>query len=210
MSIYLDSAIIQEAETAMNFGWVFGITTNPTLLAKSPTPPEETLSKLGSLGAREVYCQVSSSTIPEMTAEMQTAEKILGDKLVVKIPPTQVGFEFAAKISSSHKICLTAIYHPAQALVAREIGAAYIAIYVNRATRLIGDGIAVTKSIAQTLEGSQTEILAASIKSTDEAIAAFNAGAQHLALPFQILTALIEHPLSTQAVEEFNQNGTYL
>lgn len=210
MSIYLDSAIIHEAKTAVSFGWVFGITTNPTLLAKSSTPPEETLTYLGNLDAREVYCQVSSSTIPEMTAEMQKAEKILGEKLVVKIPPTQVGFEFAAKISRSHKICITAIYHPAQALVAREIGARYIAIYVNRATRLIGDGMAVTQAIAQTLAGSQTEILAASIKSTDEAVAAINAGAQHLALPFRILTTMIEHPLSAQAVEEFNQTGTYL
>jgi transaldolase len=210
MSLYLDSAIIKEAAAAVGSGWIYGITTNPAILASSGRSPEETLKKLAEFEASEIYYQVQSNELPIMMGEMEKAKKILGDKFVVKIPPTEQGFQFAAKISGDHKTCITAIFSPAQALVARETGADYIAIYVNRATRFLGDGIKLTASIAEVLKGSKTEILAASLKSQEEVIAALNAGAQHLTLPFDILSTLIENPHSREAVEQFDQFQAHL
>jgi transaldolase len=210
MSLYLDSANIKEATTAVKTGWIKGITTNPAILSRSGFSPEETLIKLAVFEVSEIFYQVRSADLPTMMEEMKRAESILGEKLVVKIPPTHKGFQFASKISSNHKTCLTAIFSPAQALAARETGADYIAVYVNRATRLTGDGIKLTMSIADVLDGSGTEIIAASLKSQEEVIAAFNAGAQHLTLPFDVLSSLIENPHSQQAVEQFDQFQAHL
>jgi transaldolase len=210
MAIYIDSAVLSEVQTAVANGWIYGITTNPTLLAKSNLSPAETYTQLAQLPVAEIYYQVSAADIGQMLKEAKLAQEILGDKLVVKIPPIREGFTFCAQISAEYKTCLTAIFSPTQALAARAARADYIAVYVNRATKLAGDGLALTGSLAGALAGSKTEILAASLKSTDEVIAAHQAGAHHLTLPFTILQALIENPLSDQAVAQFTQTGAHL
>lgn len=210
MPIYLDSAVPEEAQAAVQTGWLYGITTNPTLLAQSGLSPVETFQALAKLPVQEVYYQVSSRDLDRMKHEVGIAEDLLGDKLVVKIPPTPAGFRLAAELSPTHKTCLTAIFSPAQALVAREAGADYIAVYVNRATKWMGDGLALTRSLAEALAGSKTEILAASLKSVEEVVAAFNAGAQRLTLPMEILLALTENEHAARAVEMFNQTGVHL
>jgi transaldolase len=91
--------------------------------------------------------------------------------------------------------------------VAREAGARYIAVYVNRATKQLGDGLALVEELAKILAGSQTEILAASLKSTKEALASLLAGAQHITVPLDLLKSLSSHPLSVQTVEQFNAEG---
>lgn len=210
MALYLDSADIEEAKLAAQTGWIYGITTNPAILARSKFSPEETLQKLSELDVKEVYYQVKSDDLEVMKKELQKAQKILGEKLVVKIPPTDKGFQFASKISSEFPTCITAIFNPAQALVARETKTKYIAIYVNRATRLLGDGIKLTGTIAEILKDSSTEIIAASLKSKEEVVAAFQAGAQHLTLPYDLLASLTDDVYSNQAVEQFDQFQTHL
>ena len=102
---------------------------------------------------------------------------------------------------------VTGIYHPAQAIVAVEAGAKYAIAYVHRATRLLGDGLKLVREMAKVVEGSGTEILAASIKSPDEAVATLLAGANHLTLPFSVLQAMTTHSLSEQTFKEFNEKG---
>ena len=206
MAIYLDSAVLTEAQAAVESGWLYGITTNPTLLAKSGLPPAETYRKLAELPVDEIYYQVSAAELDQMHKEIGLAQAILGNKLVVKIPPTRL----AAEIFGEYKTCLTAIFSPAQALAARETGANYIAVYVNRATKWMGDGLALTRGCAEMLVGSGTEIIAASLKSLEEVVAAYNAGAQHLTLPFDILQTLIENEHSDRAVQLFTETGAHL
>lgn len=210
MSLYIDSAKLDEVSQAVAQGWLYGITTNPTILAQGGAEPLATLSSLSKFDVQEIYYQVSSEEPAQMKKEAAQAREVLGDRLVVKIPPTKAGFQFAARIAPEQKVCITAIYSPSQAIVARQTGARYIAVYVNRATRLIGDGFKVTAEIAAVLAGGPTEILAASLKSPQEAVAAYNAGAPHLTLPFDVLMALTENPFSAQAVDQFNQQGVYL
>ncbi|HET7145452.1 MAG TPA: transaldolase family protein, partial [Anaerolineales bacterium] len=90
---------------------------------------------------------------------------------------------------------------------AREAGARYIAVYVNRATKQMGEGLGLVEKLVNVLAGSQTELLAASLKSTKEALDSFLAGAQHITVPFDLLASLSIHPLSTQIVEQFNVEG---
>ncbi|MGB3694193.1 MAG: transaldolase family protein [Spirulinaceae cyanobacterium] len=205
--LYLDSALIEEAKTATEMGWVKGITTNPTLLAKSSLGVAETLTKLAKISPGELYYQLTASDFAHMVTEGKKAVEIIGEKTVLKIPATEVGFRVAAYLASEISCSITAIYSPAQAAVAREAGVKYGIAYVNRATRLLGDGLALVEGMAKVLQGSKTEILAASIKSPEEAVAALQAGAHHLTLPLPILQSLTTHELSEQTVTEFAENG---
>jgi transaldolase len=207
MAIYLDSAKLNEARQAKNLGWVYGVTTNPSLMAKAGVAPDVVLKELAALEFHQVYYQLVSNNLDEMMVEAQIAREIVQHGLIFKIAPTENGFRFVAKYGKEFPCCVTAIFDPAQALIAREAGARYIAVYVNRATRQLGDGIALVRDLAKVLAGSQTEILAASLKSTKEAVDAFLVGAQHITVPFDLLMGLSAHPLSIQTIEQFKAEG---
>lgn len=205
--IYLDSAILEEAKAAVAMGWVKGITTNPTLLKKSTLLPEDCLEQLSAICPGELYYQLCASDFDSMIQEGYRAAEIVGDKLVLKIPATELGFRVTAHLAAKIACSVTAIYSPAQAAIASEAGAKYAIAYVNRATRLLGNGLELVQSMSQVLKNSQTEILAASIKSPQEAAATLQAGAHHLTLPLDILRAMTTHELSIQTVAEFADQG---
>ncbi|NEO31655.1 MAG: transaldolase [Symploca sp. SIO3C6] len=205
--IYLDSALISDAQAAEKLGWVKGITTNPTLLAKSDLSPEATLKQLSEISPGELYYQLMTSDFDGMLSEGRAAYEIIGEKTVLKIPATVVGFQVVAVLSREIPCAVTAIYSAAQAAVSQEAGAKYAIAYVNRATRLLGDGLALVSQMASVLKGTTTEILAASIKSPEEAAAALQAGAHHLTVPLSMLQAMSTHKLSEETVADFAKNG---
>lgn len=205
--IYLDSALIKEAEIAVAMGWVKGITTNPTLLAKSNLSPEATLQKLAVISPGELFYQLYARDFDIMVAEARKAQKLIGDKLVLKIPATPLGFRVTSYLSSEIACSVTAIYSATQTKIAAEAGAKYAIAYVNRATRLLGDGMALVRDMANILANSDTTILAASLKSPEESASALIAGASHLTLPLPLLEAMATHKLSNDTVEEFNAKG---
>ncbi|MEQ9550658.1 MAG: transaldolase family protein [Coleofasciculus sp. G3-WIS-01] len=207
MMIYLDSALVSEAKTVEKWGWIKGITTNPTLLAKSDLPPETTLKQLAAISPGELYYQLMATDFQGMVAEGRKAFEIIGEKTVLKVPATAIGFQVVAHLSPEIPCSVTAIYIAAQAAVATEAGAKYAIAYVNRATRLLGDGLALVREMAAILKDSPTEILAASLKSPAEAAGALIAGADHLTLPLEILNAMTTHNLSEQTINEFAQKG---
>ena len=205
--IYLDSAILEEAKAAVDMGWIKGITTNPTLLNKSNLSPEANLKQLAAISPGELYYQLCATDFQSMLTEARKAAQIIGKQTVLKIPATELGFRVTAHLSTEIACSVTAIYSPAQAAIAAEAGAKYAIAYVNRATRLLGDGLALVKEMSNVLQGSNTEILAASLKSPQEAAATLQAGANHLTVPMSILKAMTTHELSQKTVAEFVENG---
>lgn len=206
--IYLDSALLADAQAAIAMGWVKGITTNPTLLAKSGLPPAECLQQLSAICPGELYYQLCATNFADLVQEAHQAAEIVGEKLVLKIPATELGFRVTAHLSQDIACSVTAIYSPIQAKIASEAGAKYAIAYVNRATRLLGDGLELVRSMSQVLKTSKTEILAASIKSPQEAASTLIAGAHHLTVPLNILQSMTTDQLSTDTVAEFASNGT--
>ena len=194
--IYLDSALVNEAEIAVGLGWVKGITTNPTLLAKSNLSPETTLQQLAQISPGELYYQLMAPDFEGMIAEGKRGFEIIGHQTVLKIPATNVGFKAVAALSGEINCSVTAIYSAAQAAVAREAGAKYAIAYVNRATRLLGDGLALVRDMAAVVQGSEMKILAASLKSPTEAVAALQAGAHNITVSLSLLQAMTFHELS--------------
>jgi transaldolase len=124
----------------------------------------------------------------------------------LKIPCTYENLSLVSEVvKSGYKVALTAIFSLPQVYLAYQAGAQYVIPYVNRSTRLLGDGIDRVCQMRAVIDadGAHMQILAASIKSADEAIAALLAGAHHLSLPLALIESMGEHALSYQAIEEF-------
>ena len=121
---------------------------------------------------------------------------------MLKIPASLSGLRLVAALSGQIPCAVTAIFSAAQAYLACQAGARYVIPYVNRLTRLGGDGIALVRRIAAIL-GPDTELLAASLKSPAEVVDALAAGAHHVTVPWKLIEEMAEHRLSALAVEEF-------
>ncbi|MBC8550050.1 MAG: transaldolase [Candidatus Brocadiales bacterium] len=210
MSIFIDTADIEQAKVAKESGWIHGITTNPILLSNTGSSASDTLHQLAELNIGLLFYQLISTSKENILKEVQLAKEIAGDQLVLKLPSTKHGFQIIPYLPPEVTCCVTAVYSVAQALVARESGVRYIAVYVGRATKLLGDGLSLITEISRVLQGSQTQLLAASLKSSMEASSAILAGADHLTLPFDVLNALVYHEHSETAFKDFNANGSGL
>ncbi len=207
IQLLLDSAILDEARQAAGWGWVSGATTNPTLLAKSALSPAETLREISRLLKGQIFYQLTGATIEAMKEEAKLADEILGSQLVLKIPATTLGFQASAALSGKYTIAITSLYTVAQALAANASGARYALYYHNRAKRLLPDGADLAQRLVHALAGTDTLVVAASLKSADELVESRMAGVPILSAPLNVLAALPNNDLSDAAVDEFNQTG---
>jgi transaldolase len=205
MALYLDSAVVAEAKSASNLGFVFGATTNPTLLIKGGhTDFYQALDVLCPLFKGPVFYQFIRHSFDEMIEEYRRF-KDLAPNLGFKIPCTLTGLKLAAQISAESVVAVTSVFNPSQAYLAAEAGARYVIPYVNRTTRFTGDGPALVENLAAVLVGSECEILAAGIKSAAEATQVLLSGSHHISIPFDVITEMAENILSQTAIAEFDK-----
>ncbi len=209
MALYLDSASVEDARRAMELGFVRGITTNPALMAKTGRYPQDVIGELCEICSGTVFYQLTAPTVAEREAEARRFAA-LRPNVGLKIPCTLENLALAARLADEDfTVGLTAIFSAAQVYLACEAGARYVLPYVNRSTRLLGDGLALVREMRAVIDAcpSPTEILAASVKSPEEAVATVRAGAHHLTLPLAVIEAMGVHPLSEQTIAEFAQAG---
>jgi transaldolase len=235
MALYLDSASPEDLLQALALGLIRGVTTNPNLEAQQASIPRRgMLFTLCRQAPGPVFVQLTGADLASREVEAEELLQLdatlrdsgpdwpqnVGRKIGLKIPSTSENLALAARLVRRHGrydrntgrgalVGMTAIFDPAQVYLACEAGACYVLPYVNRATRLLGDGNALVSQMRQLIDAlrSDVEIIAASIKSPQEAVAATLAGAHHLTLPLAILLSLGEHALSQQAIEEFARVG---
>jgi transaldolase len=202
VGVYLDSAQPGDAQRAQQLGFVEAITTNPTLIARTGRPGLEVLAELVEIFSGHVFYQVTAPTVEGRFDQAWEAHEVRPDKVVIQIPATIENLTMAARLIDSGIECaITAVCSPAQAYLAAQVEATFAIPYVNRLTE---DGLAVVRDVAQILRGTQTEVLAAGLKTVDEVVATLLAGAQHVTIPLDLILAMGEHELSRQAIEEFN------
>ena len=234
MAIYVDTAVPDEARQALSLGFVTGITTNPKLLSTVKRAPIEVLRELCTICAGTVFYQLTAPTLSarreegegilRLNQELEEqddeayeqwerksmeqeafAPPMLG-RLGLKIPASTENMALVSEFSDQGMtVAVTAVFSLAQAYVACEARATYLVPYVNRITRLRGDGLAFVSQLARLCEAVDrgTEILAASIKTPEEAVETLLAGAHHVSLPLPVILAMGQDPLSEQAVAEF-------
>ncbi len=208
--LLLDSALAEDARAAADLGLVYGATTNPTLLARVGRPAEVVIPELVDILNGLVFYQLTAATVAEREAEARRMAALRPGRIGLKIPCTAENLALARRLADEgHEVGITAIFHPAQVLLAARAGARCVLPYVNRATRLLGDGPGLVRQMRAVIDAADLplEIVAASVKDPDEAVATLVAGAHGLTLPLAVMRAMAEHPLSAAAIAEFAQAG---
>ena len=217
MTLFLDSAMIDDARQAAEFGFVAGITTNPTLIAKvlNSEPRSSGIlikTRLDLIAAicdvfpGKVMVQLIGLTAAERKAEGEQLIQLREGQIGLKIPSTSENFPIARYFAAEGvTVGMTTIFSPGQVFLACEAGVKIVFPYVNRSTRLLGDGLALVRQMRGVIDNLQSpvQILAASIKTPEEAYNTILAGAHGLTLPMDIMIAMGENSFSQQAIEEF-------
>jgi transaldolase len=204
----LDSAAVDDARQSAALGYVAGITTNPALMAATGRAPADVIAELCDVHPGTVFYQPVAEDVGQREAEVRRMAGLRQGRVGIKLPCEPDNFQLAASlVAEGFEVGMTAIFSPAQAFAACEAGAAFVVPYVNRSSRLLGDGPGLVRSMRTVIDacGSPTRILAASIKSPTEAVEAIVAGAHAITIPLALIQELGRHELSEQAVADFAQ-----
>jgi transaldolase len=209
--LYVDSAEIQEVEQALKSGYVYGVTTNPTLLQRANVHLGEVpvlAKRILELGAHELHLQVYSGETAAMIEEALRLVDINPARVVVKIPAIPAGYPAAAQLAARGvRVTMTAVYTVAQTVLAQSVNASYIAVYLGRMRDDGLDALAQVGQMQQVLnvQRAPVEILAASVRAPAEVEQVAELGVSAVTLPLAVLEQLPESPRTMAAVTTFNQ-----
>jgi transaldolase len=205
MKIFLDTANLEELKKGAEWGIIDGVTTNPTLIAREGRPIEEQIAKICEIVDGDVSAEVVGTVADEMIREGRLLAKI-HKNVVVKVPLTRDGIKACSTLSKEGiRLNVTLCFTAAQALLAAKAGAYIISPFVGRLDDIGIDGMQLIHDIVQVYQnyGYKTQILAASLRTTNHVIEAAKAGADIGTMPFKTLDALFSHPLTDKGLEQF-------
>ncbi|MEQ8343854.1 MAG: fructose-6-phosphate aldolase [Marinovum algicola] len=205
MKFFVDTAITSEIKELNDYGLLDGVTTNPSLIAKSGRDFKEVIAEICALVDGPVSAEVAAMDYDGMVAEGEHLSKI-ADNVVIKLPLTLDGLKacrhFAAGgIRTNVTLCFAAN----QALLAAKAGATYISPFVGRLDDLNIDGMALIREIRAIFDtyGFETQILAASIRSPNHVKDAALAGADVATIPASVIKGLASHALTDKGLDQF-------
>ncbi|GAB6078227.1 fructose-6-phosphate aldolase [Hydrogenobaculum acidophilum] len=205
MQFFIDTANVEEIKQAIDWGILDGVTTNPTLAAKTGRPFMDVVKDILSLVDGPVSLETVSLDTEGMVKEGRFLAE-LGDNVVVKIPMTKEGMK-AVNILEEEGIPtnVTLIFSPMQALIAAKAGASYVSPFIGRLDDISTDGMNLVRDIRTIFDnyGYETEIIAASIRHPIHVLEAAKAGADIATIPFSVLESLFKHPLTDIGIEKF-------
>lgn len=210
MKFFIDTAKVEDIRKANDMGIICGVTTNPSLIAKEGRNFQEVIKEITSIVDGPVSGEVKATTTDAegMIAEGRQIAAI-HKNMVVKIPMTEEGLK-AVKVLASEgiKTNVTLIFSANQALLAAEAGASYVSPFLGRMDDISQPGIDLIRTIADIFHiyGYETEIIAASIRSTIHVTDCALAGAHIATVPYGVLTQMIRHPLTDQGIEKFQKD----
>ncbi len=209
MEIFLDSANHDEIREIKKLGFLDGITTNPSLMAKENLSLEDSIRGILALCDGPVSLEVLSTTLSEMIDEGEKLAK-LGEQVVVKLPTTWDGLKVCQHLTSKRiPTNLTLCFSASQALLAAKAGATYISPFIGRIDDISNNGIALITQIRKIydLHNFKTKILAASIRHPLHFLDSALEGAHCATIPYGILKSLIKHPLTDIGLDKFTQDS---
>ncbi len=205
MQFFIDTAEIAVLRELAETGLVDGVTTNPSLIAKSGRNFLETIREICELIPGPVSAEVAATDAPTMLAEGRKLAKI-ATNVVVKVPLTFEGLKAVRTFSDEGiQTNVTLCFSAVQALMAAKAGASYISPFVGRLDDQGADGIELLHEIRTIYDqyDVDTEILAASLRSVPHVKAAALAGSDCATIPPSVFRDLIKHPLTEKGLEVF-------
>ena len=208
MKLIIDDAHIDQIKELYEYYPVDGVTTNPTILAKSGRNPYEVLHEIRDfIGAdAELHVQVIARTATGMVADAHRIVKELGDNTYVKIPSIQEGFKAMRMLRAEGiNITATAIYTPLQAFLAAKSGASYAAPYINRIDNMGYDGVEIARHIHDIFKNNhfEAEVLAASFKNSQQLLELAEYGIGASTASPDVIFALVKNEAITSAINQF-------
>lgn len=205
MKIFMDTANVEEIAKFVDWGVVYGVTTNPSLIAKSGRTQAEVIPEIAKLVAGPVSAEVISTECDGMVEEARKLVKI-ADNIVIKIPCIPEGLK-AVKILSAEgiKTNVTLVFSMAQALLAARAGASYVSPFIGRLDDIGEDGVQLVENIVKAfkLYGITTEVIVASIRNLEHVEKVMLTGCQIATIPTKVLEQMIVHPLTDKGLAQF-------
>jgi transaldolase len=209
MKFFIDTASLEQIKEAHDLGILDGVTTNPSLMAKEGIAGKENIMKhyktIADLVDGDVSAEVISTHFEGMIEEAHHLADI-APNIVVKIPMIKDGIK-ALSYLTQHGIrtnC-TLVFSAAQAILAAKAGATYVSPFIGRIDDINWDGVELIREIAEVyaIQGFETEILAASIRSPKHIVDSAKAGADVVTCPLDSILGMLKHPLTDIGLEKF-------
>lgn len=205
MKFFIDTADIAEIKAAHDRGWVDGVTTNPSLIAKTGRPIQEVIKEICGIVNGPISAEVLSLEAKEMFREGQELAKI-HKNVVVKVPMTEEGMIAVKKFADEGiRTNVTLCFSPLQALLAAKAGAYLISPFVGRLDDISYDGMKLIRQIRTIYDNYRfkTEVLVASIRNPVHLVRSALMGADVATIPFSVMKQMTHHPLTDKGIEKF-------
>lgn len=205
MRFFIDTADPGEIRKAAALGVLDGVTTNPSLVAKTGRPFDDVVKEIFSLVKGPISLEVVAEKADAMVVEARRLREY-GEQAVIKVPITEEGLR-AVKILSEEKIRtnVTLVFSPLQALLAAKAGAAYVSPFVGRLDDRSHDGMDLVAEIRQIFDNYDfpTEIIVASIRHPLHVRDAALMGADVATIPWKVFEGMVKHPLTDAGIDAF-------
>lgn len=199
MKVILDTANLEDIRYFNTYFPIYGVTTNPTILAREGGDVLALLTEIRSIIGpdKELHVQVTETEYEKIVEEARAIVAFLGKNTFIKIPVTDVGLRATATLSAEGiGITVTAVLTATQAMLASCAGASYVAPYVSRLEKICADGVGMVADIVGILAASKTdaEVLAASFKTAKEVLDVAAVGCQAATIMPEVMRSLLAHP----------------
>ena len=205
MQFFIDTADVGEIKKALALGLCDGVTTNPSLVAKTGRAFEDVLREIVALVPGPISAEVTSTEAEGMLAEARHHAKF-GAQVVVKVPLIVEGLK-AVKVLSQEgiKTNVTLCFSAVQALLAAKAGATYVSPFVGRLDDISQDGMALIGDIVQIYRNYRfaTKVLVASVRHPVHVLEAAKLGADVATIPYSVIDQLAKHPLTDAGLKKF-------
>lgn len=205
MKLFIDTANVEEIRKANELGVICGVTTNPSLIAREGRDFKQVVTEITSIVDGPISAEVVSLEHDKMIEEALELAKI-HKNIVIKLPMTAEGLK-ATKILSSKgiKTNVTLIFSSAQALLAARAGATYVSPFLGRLDDVGMNGMNLIEEIVDIFSqhAMETEIIAASIRTSIHVIDAARLGADIATVPYKVIMQMLKHPLTDAGIERF-------
>jgi transaldolase len=205
MKFFIDTADVKEIREANALGILDGVTTNPTLVAKSGRPFKEVAAEICKLVKGPVSLEVTALDAEGMLVQAKELLKY-GENVVIKLPLIPEGLKACKKLTTDGvKTNVTLCFSPVQALLAAKAGATYVSPFIGRLDDIGQDGMQIIGEIRKIYNnyGYKTQILAASIRHPIHVHQAALMGADVSTIPFKVFGQLVQHPLTDKGLAQF-------
>ncbi|MBC1499083.1 fructose-6-phosphate aldolase [Listeria weihenstephanensis] len=205
MKFFIDTANVEEIRKANRMGFIAGVTTNPSLIAKEGRDFNQVIEEITSIVDGPISGEVVSLEAEKMIEEGRVIAKI-HPNMVVKIPMTGEGLAAVAVLNKEGiKTNVTLVFSAAQALLAARAGATYVSPFLGRLDDIGSDGLILIRDIAEIFEvhDIDTEIISASVRHPIHVIECARAGADIATIPFKVYEQMLKHPLTDSGIDKF-------